>query len=206
MRSLISSCDDDCRVDDVSADLINSRNVNELYDQSVYLSDSVVPAALSFDSLQVGGYVETELVNGRNVSDYVTREKAVDFGGPVQVGGSLFFHAAVNVAGRVTGKKISSSTVLLRDGDQLVDWQLDAERVKTAELDVDYINKRKLDDYYDKAMTTGSSFALVQPFFRDSIESEALQLEGNINDVNLTEFYEQAMKTLGDQTVNGNII
>lgn len=202
MDSLRSSCRGGCAVRDVTAVAVNDEDVELLYEETLYLDDPHIATTLHFQSLVVDGAVDTPLLSDVDVTDYVDTGRAVVFDRPVRVTGTVTFADQLSVTGTVNDKFIDSQ-LLLKDGDQTFDWQLDVQGIRTPRLNATLVNGYDFDHFRRRGLTTGSDFTLIRPRFETQLAAANLTVTGLVNGVDIVDIFNSSMKVQGDQTVTG---
>ena len=206
VKSLSSTCTDKCQVTEINAVRINGEDIDNLLSQTFYLTDDTVPSTLKFSSLVVNGDIDVPIVSGRKIGDYSQTDQDLHFTKPCEVTGNLLLDSSLDVSGLVNGKNITPSNLLLRIGDQFLDWELDAVNIEAPKLSVSTINDRNVSFFYESALSPRSSFKLVRPTFASSLQAENLTVTGLINEIDISDLFQNAMKVDGDQNITGNRI
>ena len=195
---------------------INSVDVNQLYSKAVVASDGLerINSSIRVGQLDVDFHIETEWLSGSPDIAYLQADEDffIDPNVVVHVDGDLrIIDGDLVVVGLVDGVSVSSSDLLLRDGNQLLNWTLkvDGEVRIMKKLDVETINGQDVDQLYEKALQTSANLTLSRPFFSSiscGAKDSNVLVTGLINGINLTELDEKAMKLSGNQVVTGQHI
>lgn len=105
-------------INKVNAKEVNELDMKEFISNAVLSTDDRIPSSIRLGHLEVSRHIETEILSGTKVDDYIhvdesftTRHK-FRVNGPVRINGDLM------IVGLLNGLSVSPSDLLLRSGDQ----------------------------------------------------------------------------------------
>ncbi|XP_057379728.1 uncharacterized protein LOC130702079 [Daphnia carinata] len=203
--ALVSNCKGrPCILENVRAKTVNSVDIADAYQQTVMQTDKSIPS-LKTRKLEVlrSLPINTTSLSGHDIKDYLTMDDDLKFQNRTKIEGNLLVNGHINCKGQVDGYSISPNTLLLRQGNQHLNWTLKVNDVRLKTLKTQLINGRNISYLYQKAISNTTNFTFPQSKLFSSLAVSKLQLNGLVNKVNLTNLDKNSMKLNGNHVVNG---
>lgn len=92
--------------------------MKQFISNAVLSTDDRIPSSIRLSHLEVSRHIETEILSGKKVDDYIHVDESFTFRHKLRVNGSVRINGDLVIVGLINGVSFSSSDLLLRSGDQ----------------------------------------------------------------------------------------